>query len=45
MATGGADPTGGSMSDADMGVLNNLPEDITDLGSFLRNLQQKGNAQ
>ena len=51
MATGVADPTGGamsdagSMSDADMGALNNLPEDITDLGSFLRNLQQKGNAQ
>ena len=35
----------GIVSDADMGVLNNLPEDITDLGSFLRNLQQKGNAQ
>ena len=51
MATGVADPTGGamsdagSMSDADMGALNNLPEDIIDLGSFLRNLQQKGNAQ
>ena len=35
----------GIVSDADMGALNNLPEDITDLGSFLRNLQQKGNAQ
>lgn len=45
MATGVADPTGGSMSDADMGALGNLPEGITDLGSFLRNLQQKGNAQ
>ena len=45
MATGVADPTGGSMSDADMGVIGNIPEGITDLGSFLRNLQQKGNAQ
>jgi len=45
MATGVADPTGGSMSDADMGALNNLPEGITDLGSFLRSLQQKRNSQ
>ena len=45
MSTGVADPTGGATSDADMGALGNLPEDINDLGSFLRNLQQKGNAQ
>ena len=45
MSTGVADPTVNAASDADMGALNNLPEDITDLGSFLRNLQQKGNAQ
>ena len=45
MATGVADPTAGSMTDSEMGALNNLPEDINDVGSFLRNLQQKGNAQ
>ncbi len=45
MSTGVADPTGGAMSDADMGALGNLPEDINDLSSFLRNLQQKGSAQ
>ena len=45
MSTGVADPTVNAASDADMGALKNLPEDITDLGSFLRNLQQKGNAQ
>ena len=45
MSTGVADPTAGSMTDSEMGALNNLPEDINDVGSFLRNLQQKGNAQ
>ena len=48
MATGVADPNVNAASDADMGALGalgNLPEDINDLRSFLRNLQQKGNAQ
>tara|TARA_Y100001973_G_C5207504_1_gene342657 strand:- start:2236 stop:2805 length:570 start_codon:yes stop_codon:yes gene_type:complete len=45
MSTGVDGPTGGAMSDADMGALGNLAEDINDLGSFLRSLQQKRNAQ